>query len=277
MKQPLLLGIFLFAGLALAQTATAARWAPADTLKGQARFTRILSVGLCDKLTQDSQKTDFSKLPAAEMQETFEKLMLSVLSDHLSEFKALLAQLPTNKSDALGEQISRDALLQMMHTCPAAGPIVAQLASQSIESKSELPADERQVLLPIAQHACQQISASDAKTPLLKMSAAQRMKLMEQSLEDAVLVSEETLTQYYGEDAMDKEEQGEELGRKVALLMLQECPSFLVLMGADAVAEEATASSQPASPRAPASKKPGVKKPMPARKRQLAPTGATHK
>lgn len=277
MKQPLLLGIFLFVGLVLARPATATRLAPADTLKGQAHFTRIMSAGLCDKLTQDSQKTDFSKLPTAEVQETFEKLMLSVLSDHLSEFKALLAQMPTGQSNALGEQIGRDAMLQMVSTCPVAGPIIAQLAAQTMSSKSDLSAEERQVLLPIAQHACQQISASNAKTPLLKMSASQRMKLMEQSLQDAVLVSESSLTQYYGEDAMSDETQGDELGKKVALLMLKECPSYLMMMGADAAAEkEAATNSRLPSSKVPV-KKPVAKKPALVKKKQPAPAGTTRK
>lgn len=256
MKHALLLSIAALACLLLPGPPARAAALPIDTVAGQAHFTHVLSAGMCTRLAQEGQKADLAKLTGAESEALLKRLMLGAMGDNFTEFSALMEKAGQGKASALGGAIGEQAVLEMAQRCPGAGPLIAKIGSSHMSGNLEMSATERSVLLPITQAACQRLDAENAKQPFAKLTPAQRSAQIEQVLGSTLLSSTQALTEQYGDDAMEDPAQGEEIGKKVALLMLEVCPNYILEVGRDEMARERQAAAAPA-PKA---------KPAPARK-----------
>lgn len=237
---------------------------PTDTVAGQARFAKIMSAGMCAKLGQESQKTDLTKLPPAESEALFKKLMLTTMGDNFAEFSALLEKKGKGEAEALGRAIGEQAVFDLMQTCPEAAPLLAKLGSRHVPGGVEITPAEREVLLPITQDACQRLGAENAKQPLDQRTPAQRAAAVEQALQGAFMSHADALTQQYGDEVLQDAAQATEIGKKIGLLMLEACPTYIALVGRDQLASQ-RASLPAAKPKAAAPVKPQlVKKKVPA-------------
>lgn len=242
MKHALLIGWLLLA----ARLGTAAP-TPADTVKGQAQFVRQLSASLCEHLTAESQKTDLSKLSADETQQLFSKLMLGALADHMDAFQAVLKQLGPNtqgKAEALGQ----DAVLQLVDNCPPARTFLAQMGLKASQKDINIAPAERPVLLPVAQAICHRLDEENAKQAFSKMTPEARAAKMESAMQTIVMTNAQELADYYGEDTVDNQQQMKEIGTKIGLLVFEQCPSYIMLVGRDQ--QRATSAAKPAAPAA---------------------------
>lgn len=253
MKHPLLLSIVVIANLLLVSFQAQAAPVPADTVAGTGHFTHLVSVGMCARLAQESQKTDLTKLTGAESEALLKRLMLGAMGDNFGEFTALLQLVGKEKAESLGEAIGEQAVLEMVQRCPSSGPLMAKIGSSHLAGNLDMSDAERSVLLPIAQAACQRLDAENTKQPFDKLTPAQRGAQIERILGGTLLSSSQALQEQYGEDAMGSTEQGEEIGKKVALLMLEACPTYILAVGRDELARNRQAAA--AKPKATPTKK----------------------
>ena len=236
--------VALVAGLLTAPAAHAAT-APADTVAGQARFTHRLSAGMCDRLAQESQKADLSKLTGTESEALLKRVLLGAMGDNFTEFSGLMEKAPGSAA-GLGRAIGERAILEMVQRCPSAGPLVAKVGGLHSGTSLEITPVERPTLLAIAQAACKQLDAENAKQPFDTLTPAQRSDLLKQVLGGAFLKSSAELTTQYGDEVMADKAQGEEIGKKIALLMLEACPSYILQAGQDELARRRQSAAAPA-------------------------------
>ena len=236
---------------------------PADTVAGQARFTHRMSAGMCDRLAQESQKADLSKLTGAESEALLKRLLLGAMGDNFTEFSALMEKAGTNQTADLGRAIGEQAVLEMVQRCPSAGPLVAKVGSLHTGTSIEITPAERPTLLAIAQATCKQLDAENAKQPFDKLTPAQRNARLQQVLGGTFLSNSEELTAQYGDGVMTDKPQAEEIGKKIAILMLETYPTYILQAGQDELARRRQAApaattrpTLPAAKKAPAKKAP---------------------
>jgi len=96
MKQRVLPGFFLLAGLGLAHLAAAS--APADTVKGQAHLARAISADMYARLTQESRKQDLAELTTQEGGALMRTIIIGVMRTRQAELEVLLQQAPSSMS-----------------------------------------------------------------------------------------------------------------------------------------------------------------------------------
>jgi len=260
MKHALRLYIAALAAGLLTTLAAHAAPAPADTVPGQARFTHRMSAGMCDRLAQEGQKTDLSKLTGPESEALLKRVLLGAMGDSFTEFSVLMEKAPGGTAGDLGRAIGEQAVIEMVQRCPSAAPLVAKVGSMRTGTAIEVAPAERPTLLAIAQAACKQLDAENAKQPFDKLTPAQRGAVLQRVLGGAFLSSSNELTAQYGEGVMEDRAKGEEIGKKIALLMLEACPTYILQAGQDELARrrQATPSPAPSSaarPKAPAARK----------------------
>jgi len=235
----------LLCALALAP---AARALPADTLQGQAQLVRQLSASLCERLAAENQKSELGKLPEADAQALFNQAIVGAMSDNMAAFKTLLKQVPDAKQEEQAGQIGQQAVFKLVENCPVARSFVAQLGFNASKQQANITPAERPVLTPVAQRICKRLDEENAKQPFDKRAPSARSQTMEQIMETVITANSQELTDYYGEDALSDEAQMREIGTKIGLVVVEQCPSYLILMGLDAARQEAA--SHPASPAA---------------------------
>jgi len=262
MKHALLGCIATFASLLLPGWAAQASALPIDTVAGQAHFTRLMSAGMCTRLAQESQKADLSKLTGAESEALLKRLMLGAMGDNFTEFSGLMEKVGKDQATTLGQAIGEQAVVDMVQHCPSAGPLIARIGSSHMQGNLEISATERSVLLPITQAACKRLDAENAKQPFAKLTPAQRGAQIEQALSGALLSNAQALTEQYGDEVMEDQAQGEEIGKKVALLMLEVCPSYIMEIGRDEIARKQQAAQAPKAAAPAARKAPAKARPL---------------
>ena len=251
----------LVAGL-LATPAARAAAMPADTVAGQARFTHRMSAGMCERLAQESQKTDLSKLTGAESEELFKKLMLSTLGENLADFSALTEKTTSISHSALARPMGAHAVVVLWAPCPRAAALMAKWGGARLGKSVQITDAERPTLLVVAQAACKQLDVENAKQPFGQLTPAQRNTLIQQTLVAAFVNSSIELTDQYGEDVMADRAQGEVIGKKIALLMLEICPVYIMEIGRDEIVRQRQAPATPAAPAA-RPKAPATRKALP--------------
>jgi hypothetical protein len=263
MKHALLLSIVTIASLLLPGRAAQARALPIDTVAGQAHFTHMLSAGMCTRLAQESQKADLTQLTGPESEALLKRLMLGAMGDNFTEFSTLMEKAGQGETARLGQAIGAQAVVEMVQRCPSAGALMAKIGGNHLKGNYELSATERSVLLPITQAACQRLDAENAKQPFAKLTPAQRGALVQQALGAALLTNSQALIEQYGDEVMESGEQGEEIGKKVGLLMLEVCPNYILEVGRDEMArKQQAATPAPKTKTPPARKAPAKPSPI---------------
>ena len=239
-----LLPICCAAVLALVNPARAARSlpAPADTVAGHARMVQKLSTAMCTQLTND-HATDFAKMtPPAAMQFT-QQLFVTAMQHDSSAFIAMMTTATEHGQTAqsVGEQVGKDVVLTLSRTCPVAMPLILRLsqteqAQQAATAKIPAVTDvEKKALQPLATHFCTQLAAADAKQSFAKLAPAQRMALFTSLMQKEVTAGRPQLLRYYSAAQLNDGQKREEIGQKIAGLMIQQesCTQYLLLIGVD--------------------------------------------
>lgn len=231
MKKTLLLSCLNW--LAWASPALAAPHAttPVDTVAGHAQMRRILSVGLCTKFEAENKRRSFSDLTTHQLDKLTEGLVMSIIGENLDAFQALQKQVPKRKQHAYEEQLGKEAMLEMVDNCPTMKTILPQIARQSIKDKSPISAAERAVLLPIAQAACQRLEDENKRQPLSQHTTAEQQALIVRAVQAPILTNAPALMEYYGEDILSSEARATVMGERMALIMLDICPRYMLLLG----------------------------------------------
>ncbi len=250
MKHFLLLVGFGFLAMGASAKAATSAAIPLDTVAGHAHLVRYVSTTLCNRLTND-HSTDFDKLTPPAAMALITKLFTEALQSDSVALLAIIAKAqklgiePTQ----LGQQLGKDAIIQLSQDCPAALPLIVrlgqteqvqQLASTRATTIGEL---ERKAIEPLATTICTLLAAANAKTPFLKLEPAQRRKLFEQLFEQEFARNRPQLLRYYSAVQLTDEQSRRAIGEKMSYLMMQhpDCAQHLMIIGADELRQQAAA------------------------------------
>ena len=239
--------LLLFCGLglfALANPAQAARRAPApaDTVAGHARLVRKLSQELCNKLSND-HKTNFAGLTTDQALQLTQQLFTEVMQHDSVAVLAMMAKGAQQniQPQQVGQLLGRDMVVSLSKSCPASLPLIARL-SQTEQAKQVIADQqptiseaEKKALQPLATHLCAQLALADAKAPLAKQTPAQRSTLFTSLIKKEFTTGRPQLLRYYSAAQLADQPRMEEIGQKIAFLMLAQpdCATYILQMGAD--------------------------------------------
>jgi hypothetical protein len=232
----LLLSLFLLPGpSALAQQA--------DTLPGQNRFIRQMTTSLCKRIEESGKKQPFETLTPQQADELFRRLMLTSMSEQAEGFTALMTEGKRRKmsNTKLGRDIGLAAIKQLGTDCPSSMALLIrtssakkELGSQS-QSVNEVSAEEKVVLQPIADSLCSQMAGEDRRRPLKQRTPTERMEMLTTLMQTAVIKNMPSLLSVYSSEQISNKESQRAFGIKLASLMVTQCPSFIIMIGEDAI------------------------------------------
>jgi hypothetical protein len=205
----------------------------ADTLKGQKRFVQHVSQTVCIKLAEEDKKAPLSKLSPAEAQSLFTTVIESSMQDHIDEMSALMADNKVSKPRKFGEIVGRDVVLQMVKDCPISQPLLMSIGMAQLKNMPTIAAEEKPTLTIVATEICQRLDAENTKSSLAGRSVAERQQVVETAMQGAILKHLETLSNYYGIKTISNKAQMEIIGKKIAILMADQCPNYLTQFGLD--------------------------------------------
>lgn len=240
MKQLVLVGSLWL--LAAGQAALAASPAPTDTLAGHARLVRTISNSLCAQLTAPGAP-DVSRMSSPAVMAYGQQLFIKAMqSDSASVIAMMTSAAERGMQPAqVGQQLGRDAMLDLTKSCPAARPLAVRLAQTEQAQQAmaaQMPAlspAERKVLQPIAAALCTDLNARNAKAPFAKLTPEGRQQVFMGALQKAFKPQTAALLRYYGSAKLDAQMRSGELDGKIGSLMPSQgsCGQYLVLIGAD--------------------------------------------
>lgn len=220
----------------------AAAQVAADTLPGQAKFTRHLAARLCTSIQEAGQKQPFEQLTPKQADDLFTRLMMSSMGDQATEFSTLLSTARSRKlnTNKLGHEVGLAAVKQLSSDCPTSMALLLrtssaqrELGSKNSKSSNDISAEEKAVLQPMADTVCAKIAAEDARLPLKQRTAAQRYELMTTAMQTTVLKNMNGLLTVYSMEQIQNKTSMHAFGIKLATLMMTQCPSYLIMLGED--------------------------------------------
>ena len=222
--------------------ATGGSCAPADTVAGHARMVRQLSEAMCTQLANDHvTKFEVMATPAA-LQMTQELFITAMKRDSVA-FMAMMttASEQGRSAQSVGQEVGKDVVLRLSKTCPAAMPLILRLsqteqAKQAATAKVPLISEtEKKALQPLANHICAQLTAAETKQPFAKLLPEQRKALFTTLMQKEFITNRASLLRYYSAAQLSDQQRREEIGQKMAALMLQQndCTKYLLLVGVD--------------------------------------------
>ncbi|MCC3156383.1 hypothetical protein LJ737_03990 [Hymenobacter sp. 15J16-1T3B] len=204
---------------ALAQTKPAA---PAST----AQLESQLSSEICQDFEKLNAAKSFALLSQQEAMNTLQQSMTQVAMNHPQEIEQIM------KASGADAQAAMQAMGQRVSTklaadCPVALTLFARLAGTDTGSAPDLTVSdaERPLLTKLATDICTDLSAQDAKKPLLKMPKADRMALVQKTMERQIRAHANELTQQYGAGFLQDMPRITAMGAKVGGLMAKQCPT----------------------------------------------------
>jgi hypothetical protein len=213
-----------------------------DTLPGQAKFARQMSVRLCTSIQEASKKQPFEQLSPKQADDLFMRLLMTSMGDQATEFSALLSAAHSRKmnTNKLGHDVGVMAMKQLSVDCPSSMSLLMrtssaqrELGSKNSKSANDISADEKTVLQPMADTVCAKMAAEDARLPLKKRTAAQRTELMTTVMQTTVLKNISGLLTIYSMEQIQNKTSMEAFGIKLATLMMTQCPTYLIMLGED--------------------------------------------
>jgi len=221
--------------------------APADTVAGHSRMVRKLSQAMCGGVT-NNRSTAFEKMSPAEAMQYTQKLFVQAMQSDSVAFLNMLNEAAKRgqSTQQVAQDLGKDVMVNMARNCPAAMPLIMRLSQTEEAQKAanvKLPSVtevEKKTLQPMANHLCAQLDAANAKQPFDKMPVADRGALFNKLIVQEFAGSRTKLLTYYSKAQLDDNQQREEIGKKIASLMMAQgaCATYLVVIGMDAIKEE---------------------------------------
>lgn len=241
-----LLSFFFVVLLAGSTPVFARRYAPADTVAGHSRMVRQLSEAMCVQLSSD-HTTKFDALSTPDALQMTQQLFVTAMQRDSAAFIAMMTAAAAEGKEprAVGEVVGRDVVLRLSKMCPAAMPLILRI-SQTDQAKqaaaARMPAisdAEKKCLQPLAGNICAGLIAADAKHPFAKLPPAQRHALFTGLMQQAFVAGRPQLLRYYSAAQLNDPKRREEIGQKLAALMLQQtnCANYLLLVGTDEISK----------------------------------------
>ncbi|MDO7845421.1 hypothetical protein Q5H92_03560 [Hymenobacter sp. M29] len=221
--------------------------APADTIAGHSRMVRKLTDAMCTGVTND-RSVNFDKMSPAEAMQFTQGLFVKAMQRDSVAFMGMItaASKQGQSSQQVGQALGKDVMMNLANNCPAAMPLVMRLSQteqvqQAANAKLPTVTDvERKTLQPMATHLCTQLDAANAKQAFDKMPTAQRAALFNKLIEQEFLANRTKLQAYYSKAQLDDAQQREEIGKKIASLMMTQgsCAKYLIVIGMDMMKQQ---------------------------------------
>lgn len=258
MKQQVLLCIISLLAFACPARAAGLPLAlPTDTVAGHTHLVRRVSNTLCTRLASDRSIALDKLTPPGAMQLIKEMFTSAFQADSVA-LGALMAEAAKVGigPQQVGQEVGKDVILQLSRSCPAALPLLTLLGqTEQVQKVAAMRAGdigelEKKSLQPLANAMCTELTASNAKTPLLKLAPAQRYRVYEQIFDKAFAANRAVLLRYYSVAQLDDSQSRRAIGEKMSYLMMQQptCAQHLMLLGADELSRQ-EANKQAAAPK----------------------------
>lgn len=252
MKHALLVGsFFLLALVRPAQASPRVAAAPADTVRGEARITHLLTDGICTQVAMESRHQDLTVLTNAQGRALLQEMLIGVVQKNLPEFETFMAQSPGDR--AALQRVSIQAMLDLATACPAAGKLLTQMGAQMAGvDVSQLSAPQRQALQRVAHAMCEQLAAENTARPLGQRTAQERLAAYHRAADSApVALHYEAMLAAFGPELRRNPRQADVLWQQVDLLMFDECPAYTAPLRVDRGLQQLKADSVRAAAPAP--------------------------
>ncbi len=270
--------------LLLASVGTTAAQAPADTVAGQGRFVRKLSAQLCQRIQDSARVRPLDQLTPEQADRMLQRLMLAGMSEQATDFVGMMqaAEKRNISNYNMGRAIGIATVMRLSTECPSAMELIVRTSSAQKAAGADakniisVSAEERAKLQPLADSACAELAAADARQPFKQLSVPAREQKMTQLMQTVMLRNMPVLLSIYTAEQLADEAEMRRFGLKVANLMLTKCPSYLVMLGLDKQNQQQAAARTPAASR-PNSKTPAPKGKKPAPRPGVRPAPAVKK
>ncbi|RPD49561.1 hypothetical protein DNI29_01810 [Hymenobacter sediminis] len=146
---------------------------------------------------------------------------------------ALMTANKVSNPHKAGEALGATMILHLVENCPAGQQLMAGVIQSKFKSKLPITEAERPVLMLVTQDVCQRLDAENATRPISSRSQAERSSVITAAMQGSILKHMEPLANFYGLDKMKNNKLMEGVGQKIALLIFQQCPSYLLQLGID--------------------------------------------
>ena len=213
----------------------AAAPAAADTLKGQKLFIRHVSQSVCDKLNEEEKKKPLNKLSPEEGQALLTDVLETSMRDHIDEMSAIMKANKVSKPRKFGEMVGREVVVVLLQDCPLSQQLFASVGVSAMKDKPTIAPEEKPVLTLVSTEICQRLDTENAKSAISSRPKAERKQVIENAMQGSILKHLEALSNYYGLKQIQNTGHMETVGRKIALLLVDQCPNYLMQMGLDEV------------------------------------------
>ncbi|TGE27526.1 hypothetical protein [Hymenobacter metallicola] len=229
-----LLTLSILVGLTHAATATVLQ---PDTLAGQGKLVRNLSATLCARLEEENKKKPLNTLTPEEGKSLITSSLFASMSQHADQFTAFLEQATKNNGDsqAIGRAVGTDVILLLGRECQIAQGLIMRMGMNAYQGKPTISAKEQPLLQKMTVSVCEYMDKENQKAPLASRTPQERTDIMTQAMQSTFTIHEKAVKTIYGNQVLEKQADLELIGRKIALLMAEQCPGYLMQVSLDEV------------------------------------------
>lgn len=225
--------LLLVSSLGLGTAAQAAAPLAGDTLRGQHRFIQHVSATMCERLQAEAQKRPLTSLSEVDAQSILAATIEGSILAHADEMSTLMTVNKVNNPHKVGEGLGVTMILHLVESCPAGQQLMVGVIQSQFGAKLPITDAERPVLLLVTQNVCQRLDAENATHPMSSRSQEERRSVIMTAMQGSMLKNMEPLANLYGLDKMKNTKLMESVGQKIALLIFQQCPTYLLQLGID--------------------------------------------
>lgn len=225
--------LLLVSSLGLGTAAQAAAPLAGDTLRGQHRFIQHVSATMCERLQAEEQKRPLASLSAVDAHSILAATIESSILAHADEMSTLMAANKVSNAHKAGEALGVTMILRLVESCPAGQQLMVGVIQSQFGVKLPITEAERPVLQLVTQDVCQRLDAENATRAMSSRSQEERRTVIMTALQGGMLKNMEPLANLYGLDNMKNNKLMESVGQKIALLIVQQCPTYMLQLGID--------------------------------------------
>jgi hypothetical protein len=206
-----------------------------DTTTGHARLVRDMAAAVCTRLEEENKKKPLGTVTPEEGKTLLTSALLSSMGQFTDQLMPMMAEATKagGTSQSVGMELGRDVVLLLGKNCAVSQALIVRMGLDSYKDKPTISEKEKPLIQKMAASACQSLDKDNAAQPLAKMTAEQRAAAFAKALQGAFSTHEKSLKAFYGPKLDDQQAEMTNLGRKVAMLMSESCPSYVLQVGLD--------------------------------------------
>jgi hypothetical protein len=205
--------------------------APLDTLTGEARLVGHFTKGLCEQIALQSRHQDLTVLTKAQGLELLNEVLLAVILQDSTEFKAVLARAP-NPTVAM-QRLSMQAILRLANACPSSSRLLVQMGVQMSAIDTTLTPLQQRALQAVAHSFCEKLTTTDVQKPFSQCSTTERIAAYNAARHELILAHGAALVQAFGQQLLSNGQLENNMWQNVDRLMFDECRALTAQLRTD--------------------------------------------